>query len=93
LPRGTENALEALAHLSLRLNHGRIKRREIRHVGGAREQTDEPRGCGLRIKRARQAKPQHLRQIVIEPHRRTEHFGIFRAQEPKPPRLVEDTRR
>ena len=38
---------------------------------------------------ARQAQPQDLRQVVIEPHRRPQHVGILRRQQAEPPRLVE----
>ena len=40
-----------------------------------------PAPARLRIERRRQAQPQHLRQIVIEPHRRAQHLGILGRQQ------------
>ena len=70
----------------------RIERGEIRQVGGPAEQSQQPRPRRLRIERPRQAEPQDLRQVVIEPRRRPQHVGLLRRQQPEPPRLVEHAR-
>ena len=74
-----QNALEACAHLGLRLANRRIERGEVRHVGGTRQQPQQFRRRGLGIERTRQAQAQDLREIVIEPHRRAQHLGILRC--------------
>ena len=90
--RRAQYPIEARAYLLLRFGDMRIERGEIRQVGRAVKQSQQPRPRGLRIERPGQAKPQDLRQVVVEPRRRPQHVGIFRRQQAQPPRLVEHAR-
>ena len=72
---------------------GRRRAWRSRHVGGARQQAAQAGRGGLGVEVARQAQPQDLRQVVIEPHRRPQHLGMLGRQQAEPPRLVEHARR
>ena len=80
LRRFPQNPHEARAHFGLRLDQGGVERGEVRHVGGARQQAQQPGARGLGIERAGQAQPQDLRQILIELHRRPQHLGLLDRQ-------------
>ena len=53
---------------------------------------EQARPGRLRVERAREAQPQDLRQVLIEPHRRAQHVGVLRRQQAEPRRLVEHAR-
>ena len=69
-----------------------VERGEIRHVGRAREQLRQPGRRVLGSNGTAQAHPQDLRKVLIEPHRRPQHFRVLGAEHAKPPGLVEHAR-
>src|ERR1700722_5812451 len=70
-----DNFAELPPHLGLGLLHPRLERGEIRGVAGARQHVQQILARGLRPKPFADAKPQDLRQILVQPRRRAQHLS------------------
>ena len=93
LRRPAQNPHETLAHLALGFLHMRLQRREIRQVGGTREQAEDAGACRFRVESAGQAEPENLREVVKEAHRGPQHRGVLGLKHVKARGLLQHPRR
>ncbi len=84
LPYGSRprTRTKASSHAFLRFDEVRLQRREVRQVGGTRQQLEQARSRSLGIERPRQAQSQDLRQVLIELRRGLEDIGVLRRSRP-----------
>src|SRR6266436_3351177 len=68
--------LEHPPHLGLGLLDARLQRGKVRRVAGARHHAQQAFARRLRLEADSDAKPQDLRQVVVEPSRRTQDLRI-----------------
>src|SRR5215470_9878471 len=89
----SQDAQKACAHARLGVGQVRLEGGEVGNVGGARQKLQESRTGLFWIERTRQAQPQDLREIVIEPRRAAHDFRIGRVDQAEAPGAVEHARR
>ena len=80
-------------HFGLRLLDPRLERGKIRRIARPRHDAQQIFACGFRLEFLGDAEPQDLREVLIEPRRRTQDFHCCLRQHPKPRRLIEHVQR
>ena len=70
-----------------------LQRREIRRVAGPRQHPEQIFAGGFRVEFVTDAEPQNLREVMIEPRRRTQDFRGRLRQHAEPGGVVEHMQR